>query len=294
MIDHVVVGINAAFPFSDPVVVALQGVAKDAPHWPHIDPTGNVCLGRLRYSSPAATRILSTLQDALTVLEMTEEEREAEHRREFLSYWAQLGQPTRTPYLSLMGGAKNSRDIAYYKDPRRGSSLPKMRRSSIRGWRASENSRRKSRPLRTSFGWISRSYRINFPRLAGKLLRWPERAHLKRMCAPGVCFLCCLAVRSTATRCMSARKSKASALKMPRRGSGHLSRDRPPSSLRVSMRDPQCVEAFSALTTRGCMDAARMPISRCCAANVSPLWVVVLSAAFWQGRLPKRVLALCF
>ncbi|MCF5933778.1 ThiF family adenylyltransferase, partial [Xanthomonas perforans] len=120
LIDHVVVGINAAFPFSDPVVVALQGVAKDAPHWPHIDPTGNVCLGRLRYSSPAATRILSTLQDALTVLEMTEEEREAEHRREFLSYWAQLGQPTRTPYLSLMGGAKNSRDIAYYKDPRRG------------------------------------------------------------------------------------------------------------------------------------------------------------------------------
>lgn len=120
LIDHVVIGINAAFPFSDPVAVALQGIAKVAPHWPHIDPTGNICLGRLRYSSPAATRVLSTLQDALTVLDMPEEERDAEHRREFLAYWAQLGHPARTPYLSLMGGAKHSRDIAYYNDPRRG------------------------------------------------------------------------------------------------------------------------------------------------------------------------------
>lgn len=120
LIGHVVIGINAAFPFSDPIVIALQGIAKGAPYWPHIDPTGNICLGRLRYSSPAATRVLTTLQDALTVLGMSQEERDAEHRREFLAYWAQLGQPTRMPYLCAMDGASNSRDIVYYGDSRRG------------------------------------------------------------------------------------------------------------------------------------------------------------------------------
>ena len=120
LIDHVVIGINAAFPFSDPVVVALQGIAKDGPHWPHIDPTGNVCLRRLRYSSPAATRVLTMLEDALTVLNMSEEERCAEHRSEFLAYWAQLGQPTSMPYLCVMDGAQNSRDIVYCRDSRGG------------------------------------------------------------------------------------------------------------------------------------------------------------------------------
>lgn len=120
LIDHVVIGINAAFPFSDLIVVALQGIAKGASYWPHIDPTGNICLGRLRYSSPAATRALSTLQDALTVLDMPEEERDAEHRREFLAYWAQLGQPTCMPYLCVMDGGRHSRDIVYYGDSRRG------------------------------------------------------------------------------------------------------------------------------------------------------------------------------
>jgi hypothetical protein len=120
LIDHVVIGINAAFPFSDTIVVALQGIAKCAPYWPHIDPTGNICLGRLRYASPASTRVLRTLQDALTVLDMPEEGRDAEHRREFLTYWAQLGQPSRMPYLCVMGGARHSRDIVYYGDSRRG------------------------------------------------------------------------------------------------------------------------------------------------------------------------------
>ena len=121
LIDHVVIGINAVFPLSDSVVVALQGIAKGAPHWPHIDPTGNVCLGRLRYSSPAATRVLSTLQDALTVFDLPEEKRDAEHRREFLAYWSQLAEPTRTPYFCVMDGVKNSRDIVYYSDPRHGA-----------------------------------------------------------------------------------------------------------------------------------------------------------------------------
>ena len=116
LIDYVVIGINAAFPFSDPIVLALQGATQGAPYWPHIDPAGIVCLGRLRYSSPAGTRVLSTLQDALTVLDLSEEERDAEHRREFLAYWAQLGKPTRAPYLCILGGAQNSRGIVYCRD----------------------------------------------------------------------------------------------------------------------------------------------------------------------------------
>lgn len=119
LIDHVVVGVDATFPLSDPVVVALQGVANDAPYWPHIEPGGTMCLSRYRYSSPPATRILSILQDALTVLDMPENERDAEHRREFLAYWSQLGKPAGSPYLCLLGGAPHSRDIVYHRDSQR-------------------------------------------------------------------------------------------------------------------------------------------------------------------------------
>lgn len=119
LVDHVVVGVDATFPFSDPVVVALQGVVKDAPHWPHIEPKGAVCLRRYRYSSPAATRVLSTLQDTLTVLDMSEDERDAEHRREFLAYWSQLGKPASTPYLCMLDSTPRSRCIVYHRDSER-------------------------------------------------------------------------------------------------------------------------------------------------------------------------------
>lgn len=121
LIDHVVVGINETFPYSDPVVVALQGIAKDAPYWPHVEPRGTLCLRRLRYSLPASARVLGALQDALTVLDMPEAERDAEHRREFLAYWSQMGKATDKPYLCQLDGAPHSRDIVYYGDPVRGS-----------------------------------------------------------------------------------------------------------------------------------------------------------------------------
>lgn len=119
LIDHVVVGVDAAFPFSDPVVVALQGVTAGAPHWPHVEPRGTVCLSRYRYSTPAAIRVLSALQDAVTVLDMPEDVRDAEHRREFLAYWSQLGRPVGTPYLSMLDDAPHSRDIVYHRDSQR-------------------------------------------------------------------------------------------------------------------------------------------------------------------------------
>lgn len=119
LIDHVVVGVNSTFPFSDPVVVALQGVAKGAPHWPHVDPRGTVCLGRYQYSSSPDTRILSALQDAVTVLDMPEDVCDAEHRREFLAYWSQLGKPVGRPYLSMLDGTPHSRDIVYHRDSQR-------------------------------------------------------------------------------------------------------------------------------------------------------------------------------
>lgn len=121
LINHVVIGVDGAFPFSDPIVVALQGIAKDAHHWPHIEQRGTICLGHLRYSSPVATRVLSTLQDALTVLDMPEAERDAEHRREFLAYWSQSGSMANMPYLCMFDGAPHSRAIVYYGDARLGT-----------------------------------------------------------------------------------------------------------------------------------------------------------------------------
>jgi len=119
-IDHLIVGITAQFPFADPVAVALQGISPAAPYWPHIDPRGALCLGRLRYSSSAPARILTTLQDALHVLGMGQDERDAEHRREFIAYWSQLGKESSMPYRSTLEDARVSRDIVYGGDPKRG------------------------------------------------------------------------------------------------------------------------------------------------------------------------------
>lgn len=112
-VDHLVVGITAAFPLSDPIVIAPQAIAIGAPAWPHIEFRGNFCLPRLFFSIPASERALTALENALTVLRMTADVRDGEHRREFLSYWTRWGQASKLPYLSLLSAPGRSRDIVY-------------------------------------------------------------------------------------------------------------------------------------------------------------------------------------
>lgn len=119
-IDHVLIGIDAHFPFSDPVVIAPQAVAPEASYWPHIDRKGVLCLTRLSYSAAPHVRILTTLQNVLTVLSMSEQERASEHRREFLAYWCQLGKSTPIPYRCVLDDLRVSRDIVYSGAPQRG------------------------------------------------------------------------------------------------------------------------------------------------------------------------------
>lgn len=119
-IDHVLIGIDTHFPFSDPIVIAPQSTDPGAPHWPHIDPKGSFCLTRLSYSAAPQVRILTTLQNVLTVLSMSEEERALEHRREFLAYWFQLGKSTSAPYRCVLDDVRASRDIVYSGDAQRG------------------------------------------------------------------------------------------------------------------------------------------------------------------------------
>ncbi len=119
-INHLIVGIDSSFPFSDPRVVAPQAKANGAPEWPHIEPADNLCLRKLRYSSPASTRVLTALEDALEVLNLTPEQRDAEHRREFISYWSQRARLTKQPYLSLLSTEPVSRDIVFHRDAHRG------------------------------------------------------------------------------------------------------------------------------------------------------------------------------
>ena len=53
------------------------------------------------------------------VLDMSEDDRDADHRREFLAYWSQLGTPAVTPYLSMLDNSPHSRDVVYHRDPKR-------------------------------------------------------------------------------------------------------------------------------------------------------------------------------
>lgn len=114
LVDHLVVGIDEQFSFSDARVVALQAIGPGVPAWPHVEPRGNLCLRTSKYSSPAPTRVLTALEDALEVFLMDPDERESELRREVLSYWAQRATLGRDNFLSIVEPRAGSRDIVWH------------------------------------------------------------------------------------------------------------------------------------------------------------------------------------
>lgn len=117
-VNHVVMGIDAAFPYSEPKAVALQAIGPTAPDWPHVEPFGNLCLRKLRYSMPAGARVLATLADAHVVLAMDAAAREAELRQEFLAYWSHRKENATLDCLSIVEPVAGARDVAWYRDSR--------------------------------------------------------------------------------------------------------------------------------------------------------------------------------
>lgn len=112
-IDHFLLLIDSAFPWSEPRVIAPQATADFT--WPHVERGGLLCLKRTRYDAGAADRALACLSYACELLNYGERKRREEFAREFSAYWNQK-LPEKRPgplFLSLVVPGSASRDIFY-------------------------------------------------------------------------------------------------------------------------------------------------------------------------------------
>jgi hypothetical protein len=105
-VDHVLVGIDAAFPWSEPRAVAPQAVQRGVAPWPHVESQGVLCLKTTRYSAAPGARVMTVLQDVLELLQMDARLRLAEFQREIYAYWshhATRGAPDGSSLVDLHG-----------------------------------------------------------------------------------------------------------------------------------------------------------------------------------------------
>lgn len=117
-VDHLLVVIDAAFPNSQPRILA-PGMGSDF-RWPHVEPKGLLCLRPTSVAAPAADRIRLHLGDALELLNYPEHKCSAEFEREFGAYWAQqaIRSQDSLRVVSLVKPGGKSRQVFFHLDNR--------------------------------------------------------------------------------------------------------------------------------------------------------------------------------
>ena len=85
-VDQLYVLIDAAFPVSEPRIVAPAMALGD---WPHVERGGVLCLRGTSWAATPGDRVLRAVADAGDVLDLSEADRTAEFAREFATYWGQ-------------------------------------------------------------------------------------------------------------------------------------------------------------------------------------------------------------
>lgn len=121
-VDHFLVVIDAAFPNSQPRILA-PGMGSDF-RWPHVEPKGFLCLRPTSVAASAANRVCLHLGDALELLNYPEEKCAAEFEREFGAYWAQqaIRPQEGLRVVSLVKPGGKSRQVFFHLDHR----LPRL------------------------------------------------------------------------------------------------------------------------------------------------------------------------
>ena len=84
--DHLVLAIDAAFPNSQPRVLAPAAGSDYS--WPHVEQAGLLCLRSSKSAAPIADRVVTHLIDAEELLNFPETKRRQEFEREFTAYWS--------------------------------------------------------------------------------------------------------------------------------------------------------------------------------------------------------------
>jgi hypothetical protein len=156
-VGHFQLVIDAVFPYSQPRVLAPDLGSNYC--WPHVEPKGLLCLQPTSIVAPAGDRVRAHLDDALELLNWSDDKCVAEFEREFASYWAYQaitpGQNLRLVCLVPPGG--KSRVLAFHLDVKVGQVVVADTKAEVKDW------------LR-NFGTPTRDYNI----LPSFLLRLPR------------------------------------------------------------------------------------------------------------------------
>lgn len=162
-VDQLYVLIDAAFPASEPRIVAPS---LELGGWPHVEPGGVLCLRRTSWTATPGDRVLRALADAGEVLDLSEAERTVEFVREFGAYWGQLLSAEATPFIALMAPNPPDAEIFFARLERRSLIVLSDSEATLRRWL--ENSGRRStqeRFRRTRLRWLPQAWvPSQFPR----------------------------------------------------------------------------------------------------------------------------------
>lgn len=133
-VDHFLVVIDAAFPNSQPRILA-PAMGSDF-RWPHIEPKGFLCLRPTSVASPAADRLRVHLNDALELLNYPEGKCAAEFEREFGAYWSQQAiKPHESQrVVSLVKPGGKSRQVFFHPDNRLSRLVVADTKSEVKAW----------------------------------------------------------------------------------------------------------------------------------------------------------------
>jgi hypothetical protein len=133
-VDHFLVVIDAAFPNSQPRILA-PGMGSDF-RWPHVEPQGFLCLRPTSVAASAADRVRIHLGDALELLNYTEEKCATEFEREFGAYWShQAIRPDESlRVVSLVKPGGKSRQVFFHLDNRLSRLVVADTKAELKAW----------------------------------------------------------------------------------------------------------------------------------------------------------------
>lgn len=133
-VDHFLVVIDAAFPHSQPRVIA-PALGSDF-RWPHVEPKGFLCLRPTSVAAPAADRVRLHLHDAIELLNYSEKKCAAEFAREFGAYWHQqaIGPREGLRVVSLVQPGGKSRQVSFHLDNRSSRLVVAGTKAELKAW----------------------------------------------------------------------------------------------------------------------------------------------------------------
>lgn len=133
-VHHLVLLIDRTFPNSQPRVQA-PGLGSLF-IWPHVEPAGLLCLAPSSIAASIRDRVGLLLNDAVRLLNSSDEQCQAEFRREFASYWSQCASRNERKLLvlSLVQPSGLTRHVTFHFDPNQRRLFVANDRSTLRAW----------------------------------------------------------------------------------------------------------------------------------------------------------------